>query len=391
MKASLFLVVCYRLLILPTSMMTLALLLFSTKANAQTPQQLAPGYYVVLGVFKNENNAIEFRMHLKNQSIQTDYAFQQENNYYYVFVANTFDLFRCITIRDSLRTSSPFAEAWIKRVAEVEPSNKQLILTLAEDLTQQASMASPPPIPLNEPLEENREVFLSLYNESNDRVVQGRVQLIDTDRSSLIALVNGNEYMTLTDPQNTTGQLTFICEASGYRKVQHTLNYRNPLTQESQQFVEEIGTSLIINFPLIRYLKGDVYTLYSVYFYNDAAAFLLESKFELNELLVMMKENPKLRIRLHGHSNGSRFGKIITVGANGDPFSLTKDTHISKGSSRELSEKRASLIKRYLNQNGIESDRVEIKAWGGKRPLYNQNSVQAKKNVRVEVEILTID
>lgn len=369
----------------------LLLILSLQRAHAQKTPRLVPGYYVVLGVFKKESNAFDFRLRINSLGIQADYALQPENSFYYVFLANTFDLLGCIRLRDSLRTTASFADTWIKRVAEDEPSRNVATFLTPEAFSPPNNALSAPPITSSESRETSREVFLSLYNESNDRVVEGKVQLIDTDRSSLIALANGNEYIMLADPKNNTGQLTFICEASGYRKVQHTFDFRNPITPESQAFVEEIGTSLIINFPLTRYQKGDVYALYSVYFYNDAAAFLPESRFELNELLIMMQENPKLRIRLHGHSNGNGLGKIITVGTNGDPFSLTKDTQTSRGSSRDLSEKRAELIKRFLVQNEIDGDRIEIRAWGGKRALYDKNSVHAKKNVRVEVEILAVD
>jgi outer membrane protein OmpA-like peptidoglycan-associated protein len=46
------------------------------------------------------------------------------------------------------------------------------------------------------------------------------------------------------------------------------------------------------------------------------------------------------------------------------------------------------VIRDYLIDSGIDASRMEVKAWGGKRPLYNKNSVNAKRNVRVEVEIL---
>jgi outer membrane protein OmpA-like peptidoglycan-associated protein len=42
-----------------------------------------------------------------------------------------------------------------------------------------------------------------------------------------------------------------------------------------------------------------------------------------------------------------------------------------------------------LIENGIAADRIEIKAWGGKKPLFDKHSVNAKRNVRVEVEILS--
>ena len=102
----------------------------------------------------------------------------------------------------------------------------------------------------------------------------------------------------------------------------------------------------------------------------------------------MMNENPNYRIRLHGHTNGNYHGSIISMGDNGDFFSMGDDVKKSMGTSKKLSTERAEVIKKYLIANGIAADRIEIKAWGGKRPIYDKNSPNARKNVRVEVEVL---
>jgi outer membrane protein OmpA-like peptidoglycan-associated protein len=112
-----------------------------------------------------------------------------------------------------------------------------------------------------------------------------------------------------------------------------------------------------------------------------------ESSFELNSLLQLMLENPNYRIRLHGHTNGSYHGKVITMGPDKNFFSLDGSKQGS-GSAKDLSYNRASVIKDYLISKGIAADRMELKAWGGKRPLYDKRSPNAQKNVRVEVEIL---
>jgi outer membrane protein OmpA-like peptidoglycan-associated protein len=143
----------------------------------------------------------------------------------------------------------------------------------------------------------------------------------------------------------------------------------------------------VINFDLVRYQKGDITTLYNVYFFNDAAVMLPESKFELNSLLQLMNENANYRIMLHGHTNGNYTGKILTVGSDKDFFTL-EGARESLGTARELSRSRAEVIRDYLIDSGVDASRIEVKAWGGKRPLYNKNSVNAKRNVRVEVEIL---
>jgi outer membrane protein OmpA-like peptidoglycan-associated protein len=90
---------------------------------------------------------------------------------------------------------------------------------------------------------------------------------------------------------------------------------------------------------------------------------------------------------LHGHTNGNYHGKIITLGPDKNFFSVLGSTN-TMGTAKDLSYDRAETIKEYLEANGIEPSRIEVKAWGGKRPLYDKHSVNAKKNVRVEVEIL---
>jgi outer membrane protein OmpA-like peptidoglycan-associated protein len=233
----------------------------------------------------------------------------------------------------------------------------------------------------------NTEVFLSLFNAQNNRIVEGEVEVIDTDRAKLITKVKGNEYLVLSDPKSRSGQLTLICNVFGYRKIQQEINYPLPLADTVKDFIDLMGTTLVINFNLVRYHRGDLVTLFNVYFYNDAALMLPESKYELNSLLQLLQENPAYKIRLHGHTNGNYHGKIISMGTEKNFFSLTGSKQTT-GSAMDLSYNRADVVKEYLVSNGIDPGRIALKAWGGRRPLYDKNSANAKKNVRVVVEIL---
>jgi outer membrane protein OmpA-like peptidoglycan-associated protein len=94
------------------------------------------------------------------------------------------------------------------------------------------------------------------------------------------------------------------------------------------------------------------------------------------------------RIRLHGHTNGNYHGRIITRGDDKSLFTL-EGAKNTIGTAKDLSRLRAEIIKEFLVENGIAAERIEVKAWGGKRPLFDRHSVNAKRNVRVEVEILS--
>lgn len=132
--------------------------------------------------------------------------------------------------------------------------------------------------------------------------------------------------------------------------------------------------------------KGDVETLDHIYFYKDAAILRPESKYEVDRLVKIMQENPNLKIKIHGHTNGNDPGKIIRrKDASSDMFTLD-NTVEDYGSAKDLSQQRANCIKDYLVSNGIDTKRMTIKAWGGKKPLYKVDDPKAEANVRVDVE-----
>ncbi|MFM7855034.1 MAG: OmpA family protein, partial [Flammeovirgaceae bacterium] len=234
----------------------------------------------------------------------------------------------------------------------------------------------------------NTQVFFSLFNATNNQSVDGEVEVIDAERSRLLLKAKGNEYITLPDPKSTSGKLLLIGSSFGYRKVQNEINYNETEKDTLQPNISLVGNYYMVRFEMVRLHKGDIAVLYNVYFYNDAAIMLSDSKYELNKILTMMNENPKYKITLHGHTNGNGRGKITKVGASKDFFNLRADDVVTDNvSAKELSGARAQVIKDWLVSQGVAADRVGVKAWGGSRMLYDKNSQNARKNVRVEIEI----
>jgi outer membrane protein OmpA-like peptidoglycan-associated protein len=113
-----------------------------------------------------------------------------------------------------------------------------------------------------------------------------------------------------------------------------------------------------------------------------------ESRFEVTSLLTMLQENSNYKIKIHGHTNGGAHGRIISLKEGNTNYFALNDTKDGIGSAKDLSEQRAEVVKDFLVSNGVDEKRMEVKAWGGKRPLYDKHSPQAQSNVRVEIEIL---
>ena len=384
-------------------------------ACSQESNELKPGYYVVVSAYakSRENVAQNYVELLKLKGYKANYGFNTSRNLYFAYLSYFDNLKSSLQEMRNTRSKGEFTEAWVRVVpgditdaplVTQAPVPVESVKPLPETVTKEKEQL---PVPVSQEIAEpdpaimdnpeikqypvmtlgNTEVFLSLYNARNNRIVDGNVAVVDTDRSKQLTKVKGNEYLVLPDPKSKSGQLTLICEAFGYRKVQQEINYPLPLADTVKSYIDLMGTTLVINFDLVRYQKGDIATLYNVYFYNDASLMRPESKFELNNLLQLMQENPKYKIRLHGHTNGNYHGKIISIGADKNFFSLDGSVQ-SVGSAKDLSGNRAKIIKDYLVANGIDETRMEVKAWGGKRPIFDKHSVNAQKNVRVEVEIL---
>jgi outer membrane protein OmpA-like peptidoglycan-associated protein len=403
-----------------TCVLTLTLAVFTADLYSQARKPLDPGYYVVVGAYAStrENIAQNYVDLLSREGYTSGYGFNPSTRLYLVYIRFFDDLKTSLQDMHKTRRTEKFKDAWVRVVPGV-------IVAKEDDVVKQASSAAPPvpalapalevaasepkPEPAtqmiasidstggiadNEPIKQykqmtlgNTEVFLSLYHAQNNRIVEGDVQVIDTDRAKFITKVKGNEYLLLPDPKSQSGKLTLICEAFGFRRAQEEINYPVPLADTVKPFIDLMGTTIVVKFDLVRYYKGDKAILYNVYFYNDAALMQPESRYELNSLLQMMQEVPSYKIMLHGHTNGNYHGKIITAGESNNFFSLEGSKN-SVGSAKDLARNRAETIKKFLVTNGISADRVSIKSWGGKRPLYDKHGVNAKKNVRVEVEIL---
>lgn len=355
-------------------------------ASSQTIAEFEDGFYCVVGTFRFTNNAVAYRQSLVARGFSARIAKDLNSGLHYVHLGKAPSKQSAVTSVMSLRQTAEFKDAWVKTVGYqplalddgAGPADTQRLL-VEVPVTPQKSLV--------EYEVSNTEVFLHMYNAANDKMIDGTIEIIDTERSRLIEKTRGNNYYVLPDPKSKTKRITMIGDVFGYRKLQNEISYPIAETDNTNPNLEMVGTIMMIRFDMVRYVKGDINVLYNVYFYHDAAVMQPESKYELNKLLEMLLENPRYRIRLHGHTNGSHTGKYFYPAKYSDLFTLTNAKE-GFGAAKELAARRALVIKEFLVANGIEANRIEIKSWGGKKPLYDKASENAKKNLRVEVEIL---
>jgi outer membrane protein OmpA-like peptidoglycan-associated protein len=387
---------------------------FSSDREAQlNPNE--PTNYVVIGAFSIKRNAIKFTEDASARKAK--FEMNLNRNLYYVYVMTTEDHEVALKEATKLRNESPYYDAWVyygvlgrmvkTAGVDIHPETKKSFQPKDQDLEEKSSNAS---ITSNPPLEEKvitepkteekpadntekseldteitgKAFIFNLYRADNNNALTGNVDVIDADRSRKMGTYEGNRKVGVSSPGSRSGKISLICEVFGYRKIQRDIDYENPVGED----ITVDNNITTIPFELVRLRKGDIAVMYNVYFFKDAAVMRPESRYEVNSLLEMLKENPKYKIKIHGHTNGNAHGKIISMGKDSDDFFSLTNTQDGFGSAKKLSEERALVIKGFLVDSGINEKRMEVKAWGGKRPIVDKMHSQAQANVRVEIEIL---
>ena len=108
---------------------------------------------------------------------------------------------------------------------------------------------------------------------------------------------------------------------------------------------------------------GDKIQIPNLNFVGNQAIPMWQSFPVLEELLLLMQQNPDLEIELQGH--------------------------VCCSDNQELSQQRAFMVREFLRVNGVEKKRLSYKGFSNDRPLVKERSDEDKaKNRRVEVLVV---
>lgn len=398
---------------------------FAIHTNRQVVDPVAN--YVVIGAFAKQRNAIKFANHASSDlHLMAKYEINPNRNLYYVYSLTTTNREEAIAEAMRLRKETELQDAWVYQgelgamktnvSTDINPVSEQPIAITALDEPQEVEEITveeivgggatqdsketvttdeekveeviPPAVPeyVDDGLPGKRFIF-KLMRLSDRTTVNGNVEVIDQDKLKKIGDFEANRIVKVPELKNKSGKIIAVADVFGYRKQQMQLDYANPKNDSSGVVIDENGNT-IVPFELVRLKKGDFAIMYNVFYFRDAAIMRPESKFEVNTLVELMRENPKCVIRLHGHTNGNHAGKIIYWGDGTDDLFSLDGSRVSYGSAKELSGARASAIQAYLISQGIDPSRCSVKAWGGKRGIHDKMSARAHENVRVEIEIV---
>lgn len=113
----------------------------------------------------------------------------------------------------------------------------------------------------------------------------------------------------------------------------------------------------------------EVYTFSNILFDTDKSELIEASFLELNQLYIFLKETPKTRIEIYGHTDNSGIEKR----------------------NDELSIERATAVAKYLISKGLSESRIKVFGFGSSEPVSDNSTEEGRaENRRVDFKLISI-
>ncbi len=198
-----------------------------------------------------------------------------------------------------------------------------------------------------------------VYDKETSERLYSVIKLINLKTQKEVALASSDEL---------TGKY-LVCLPAG-ENFAFTVSKPGYLFFSENFRVQKNGDSLKtyhFDIPLSPVKKGEKTILKNIFFDTDSYELKQNSFPELQNLYHFLKNNPKIRIEISGHTDNTG-----------------SETH-----NKELSLQRAKSVYNYLISKGIEKTRLTYKGYGSSLPINSNNTEKEKQqNRRTEFKIL---
>jgi outer membrane protein OmpA-like peptidoglycan-associated protein len=219
-------------------------------------------------------------------------------------------------------------------------------------------------------------ICFSAFSQATDSLITAQGRIINADTKEPLtakityqSLPYGNKVgvinnTTYSFPMFDRERYSITVEAPGFVTAKYMLD---PAEADAQKLVKDI--ELVHGEAVVKkkHEAGHVMLLNNLIFRVAKSDIEPESYPELDMVVSMLNESPKMVIQLEGHTDYL-----------GDPEKNLK-----------LSQQRVDAVKAYLIGKKVNKKRVKTKAFGGTNPLSKDDTPEAHRmNRRVELRIL---
>jgi outer membrane protein OmpA-like peptidoglycan-associated protein len=199
-----------------------------------------------------------------------------------------------------------------------------------------------------------------IINAETREPIMARIVYESLPYGNKIGVINNSSY---SFPMFDAEKYSITVEAPGYAPAKYMLDPGTANPEKRVVWDIALSTGSKPN----NHVAGHVMRLNNLIFEVGKSRIDPESNSELDILVNMMAENPKMIIQLEGHTDFLGDAKA----------------------NMKLSQQRVESVKDYVAAKGIVRSRVKTKAFGGNQPISRDNTPEAHRlNRRVEVRIL---
>ena len=188
--------------------------------------------------------------------------------------------------------------------------------------------------------------------------LSGVVEVIDLDTKTIVSEVQADEYGRYLSILPLGKNYAINVSKKGYLFYSGRFLMKEILEQQN----------FIYNIPLQSLQNGTSIVLNNIQFETGKYDLLTESYIELDKLVLLLNENPNLKVQIVGHTDN--------VGKEED--------------NQLLSSERAKVVVKYLIQKNITADRLTSKGMGATAPIADNETVSGRAlNRRTEMFVIS--
>lgn len=224
----------------------------------------------------------------------------------------------------------------------------------------------------------------SIMQPVNDNAIESKVDVtrkfLTVFKGNTIDLLNGQPVAATIDiTDNASGKITetvntnsatgkFLITLPSGKNYGITVKATNYLFHSENFDLPDGGEDNIVSktIQLKNVAVGNTITLTNIFFDLGKATLRMESNAELDRLVKLMNDAPKLKIEISGHTDNTG----------------------SAAMNENLSQQRASAVVAYLITKGIDTSRLTAKGYGSKKPIATNDTESGRQqNRRTEFKI----
>jgi outer membrane protein OmpA-like peptidoglycan-associated protein len=204
-----------------------------------------------------------------------------------------------------------------------------------------------------------------IVNGVTKELVAARISYASLPYGNKVGIASGSSFLF---PLFDNEKYSITVEAAGFAPSKYLLDPAE--ANAERRVIRDIELHLpdgAANNAETTHTVGKVLRLNDLIFQTGSSTIEASSYKELNEVVVMLNNNPKMIIQLEGHTDFVGNAKL----------------------NLKLSQERVDAVKNYLKSHGSDPARIKTKAYGGSRPISRENTEEARSmNRRVELRIL---